>query len=210
LSASDFDKKIKETPNAIILDVRTEEEFAAGHIKGAVNINLYSNNFEKEILKIKKNKSIFVYCLSGGRSSSAAGKLKSNGFNSVFNLNGGMMSWRSAGLEEQKGNISQMPSMSSKDLMSKVSSSKITIVDFYAEWCAPCKIMKPYLEEMERDMSATINILRIDADKNQDLSKELNVDALPTILIYKNGKLKWRNVGFISKEDLLNRIKLIN
>ncbi len=79
--------------NAVLIDVRTIEEFNEGAIEGALNIDVFSPNFQAEIEKLDKNKNYFVVCRSGGRSMSAAGAMESMGFANVTNMAGGMMSW---------------------------------------------------------------------------------------------------------------------
>jgi len=79
--------------NAVLVDVRTIEEFNEGHIEGAINIDVFSPNFQADIEKLDKNKDYYVVCRSGGRSMSAAGAMESMGFTKVYNLAGGMMSW---------------------------------------------------------------------------------------------------------------------
>lgn len=83
----------KDDENAVLLDVRTIEEFSEGHIAEALNIDVFSPNFKEEIEKLDKNKAYYVVCRSGGRSSSAAGAMESLGFKKVSNLDGGMMAW---------------------------------------------------------------------------------------------------------------------
>ena len=82
-----------------------------------------------------------------------------------------------------------------------------TLVDFYAEWCAPCKKMKPYLEEIANDMKDDVKIVRIDADQNKALLQELKIDGLPVLILYQNGKQTWRNDGFIEKNEVVAKIK---
>ncbi len=78
---------------AVLVDVRTIEEFNEGHIEGAINIDVFSPSFQSEIEKLAKNKDYYIVCRSGGRSMSAAGAMESMGFEKVTNLAGGMMSW---------------------------------------------------------------------------------------------------------------------
>lgn len=85
--------EIKENKEAFLLDVRTLEEFNEGHISGAVNIDVFSPNFQVEVEKLNKNKDYYVVCRSGGRSMSACGAMESMGFEKVSNLAGGMMDW---------------------------------------------------------------------------------------------------------------------
>jgi len=79
-----------------LVDVRTPKEFEQGHIKNAININVYDGAFTTKTAKLDKTKPVYVYCRSGARSMKAAGKLKANGYN-VVNLNGGVIGWSRSG-----------------------------------------------------------------------------------------------------------------
>jgi phage shock protein E len=81
-----------------LLDVRTEEEWNAGHLDGAVRIDRFADDFEAELKKLDKSKPVLVYCAAGGRSSDAYDMLVSLGFKQVLDLDGGMRGWRKAGL----------------------------------------------------------------------------------------------------------------
>lgn len=96
LNVSDFAKKISDT-SVVLLDVRTPGEFASGHIAGATNIDFESGTFASDILKLDKNKTYAVYCRSGNRSAQATALMAKDGFKSIFNLNGGIINWQSAG-----------------------------------------------------------------------------------------------------------------
>ncbi len=98
LKLKEFAQKIKETPTAQVVDVRTPEEFSEGYISGAVNIDWNNDRFAEQVSKIDKDKPTFVYCHSGRRSSSAAEKMRAMGFKEVYELSGGIQSWRSTGL----------------------------------------------------------------------------------------------------------------
>lgn len=102
LTATEFNAKIKEIPNAPIIDVRTPAEYAEGHIKNAKNIDWNGNSFDKKTSKLDKSKPVFVYCLAGGRSAAAASKLRESGFKQVYELAGGMKEWRASKLPEVK------------------------------------------------------------------------------------------------------------
>lgn len=88
-----FAKEIKSTPKPQILDVRTPEEFAEGHIDNAVNIDWQNENFVKNTKKLNKNKPVYVYCRSGKRSLKASEKLSALGFKKIYNLDGGYQKW---------------------------------------------------------------------------------------------------------------------
>ncbi len=89
LDASTFQSRLKESPNAVLLDVRTAEEFATGNISGAVNIDFKASDFEQKIAELDKSKTYFVYCLSGIRSAKAADRMGELGFTSLYTLDGG-------------------------------------------------------------------------------------------------------------------------
>lgn len=207
LSAIEFSTKIKELSNPTIIDVRTPDEFSKGHITNANNFDWNGSEFENQIAGLDKSKPVFVYCLSGGRSASAANKMRSDGFKHVFELSGGIMKWRGANLPEttEKTVISNGMSREQFDVL--VNSDKLVLIDFYADWCAPCKKMKPYLDEISNDMADKVLIIRINADDNQSLCKELKIDALPTLQLYKNKTLSWTNTGFIDKAEVVKQLQ---
>lgn len=207
LSATEFADKIKELPTATIIDVRTPDEFSKGHLANANNYDWNGNEFDKQIAPLDKSKPVFVYCLSGGRSSSAANKMRSDGFKEVYELSGGIMKWRAANLPETTDNAVVSNGMSKQQFDALLSSDKLLLIDFYADWCAPCKKMKPYLEEISKDMADKVVVIRINADDNQALCKELKIDALPVLQLYKNKTLSWTNTGFIEKAEVVKQLQ---
>ena len=96
LNADGFVSEIKNS-GVVVLDVRTSGEFAAGHIENAINIDVEGMTFDSEIAKLDKNVEYALYCHSGRRSAIAAEKMTKAGFNKVANLEGGIISWQSAG-----------------------------------------------------------------------------------------------------------------
>ncbi len=96
LNVNEFEKKIFSEKNIQLIDVRTPEEYQQGHIKNAININIYDANFEKEIQKLDKSKPVYIYCRSGNRSRSAAQVLAKNGFKTIYDLQGGIGAWQNA------------------------------------------------------------------------------------------------------------------
>ena len=76
------------------------------------------------------------------------------------------------------------------------------IVDFYADWCGPCKALKPSIEQLAEEMKDKITVLTINVDDNQYLSTQLKIDAIPLLHIYKKGALVWQQMGLLPKEEL--------
>ena len=79
---------------------------------------------------------------------------------------------------------------------------KDLFVDFFAEWCGPCKMMKPVLEELKKKMGNKIIILKIDIDKNISLSSEYRIQSVPTLVLWKQGEIIWRQSGALSLNEL--------
>lgn len=96
LAPQNFESKMRETKVYQLLDVRTEGEFSQGHLKDAVSMDYYRNDFKDQLSKLDKNKPVFVYCAVGGRSNAASGIMKSMGFKQVFDLQGGIRAWTQA------------------------------------------------------------------------------------------------------------------
>lgn len=207
LSATEFADKIKELPNATLIDVRTPDEFSKGHIANANNYDWNGTEFDNQIAPLDKSEPVFVYCLSGGRSSSAANKMRSDGFTQVYEMDGGIMKWRGENLPETTDNAVVSNGMSKQQFDALLISDKLVLIDFYADWCAPCKKMKPYLEEISKEMVEKVIVIRINADDNHALCKELKIDALPVLQLYKNKTLSWTNTGFIEKAEVVKQLQ---
>jgi rhodanese-related sulfurtransferase len=97
LSVADYEKKLNETSNEIIVDVRTPEEYQSGHLVNATLINYYDSDFKEQISKLDKSKPVYVYCKAGVRSAKAANILRESGFKEVYDLQGGFDAWSGAG-----------------------------------------------------------------------------------------------------------------
>lgn len=81
------------------------------------------------------------------------------------------------------------------------------LVDFYADWCGPCKTLAPILKEVKAELGGQVKIVKIDVDKNQGLAQKFQVRGVPTLIIYKNGTQKWRQSGVPQISDLIKIIK---
>jgi thioredoxin len=198
-----FAEKISTTQNAQILDVRTPDEFASEHIDNAVNVNWNDEDFATKAATYDKSKPVFIYCLSGGRSKKASEKLQELGFTTIYELDGGIMKWNAEGLSKP---ATKTIGMTSQEYAALLNTDKKVLIDFYAEWCGPCKQMAPYLTKMEKELADKVVIIRIDVDKNKTLVQEMKIDQLPTLLLYENKEVKWKNTGFISETDLKKQL----
>lgn len=205
LEASSFSAKMHEKKdNAVILDVRTPEEFQTGCIQKAQNIDYHSPDFKQRISALDKNKPYFVYCLAGGRSSAAVSYMRENGFKEVYNLGGGIKAWQREGLPIVKKNAytPTQDKISINEYQAMINSKPRVLIDFYAPWCVPCLKMKPFLEELDKELAADVAIIRINTEENKNLSDNLKVQDIPLLVLYDKGKEVWKHQGFIDKEPL--------
>jgi rhodanese-related sulfurtransferase len=209
IPVDEFDKKLNETKDAQLVDVRTPEEYSEGHLKGAINYNLNAGDFDSNLNKLDKNKPVMVYCLAGGRSGEAAEKMKEKGFAEVYNMKGGMMKWNAANKPVEKGtSASANKGMSLAAFNKQITTDKYVLVDYNAKWCKPCKKMVPMLEGVADKRKDKVILVKIDADENKELLKEKGIDAIPVVELYKDGKLIWKHSGEIDETTLLKETKL--
>ena len=85
-----------------------------------------------------------------------------------------------------------------------IRSDKPVLVDFYADWCGPCKAMEPTIKEVAKTVSGKMKIIKVNIDKNEQTARDFNVNAVPTFILFKNGNVLWRHPGMIDKASLLS------
>ncbi len=91
-----------------------------------------------------------------------------------------------------------------------INQDKPVLVDFFAEWCGPCKMLAPILKQVKDSLGDTVSIVKIDVDKNQALAAKYQVKGVPTMLLFKNGKQVWRQSGVLQKDEIINIIQTNN
>ncbi len=204
LSPGAFEKAIS-VGDQLVLDVRTDKEFRLGYIRNAMQANWNdTTEFRKRVQSIDRQKPVYVYCLAGIRSKAAADWMRSQGFTSVIELDGGINAWKkeSRSLE----NPVQEKQLTLEDFSAMVGVNDRVLVDFGADWCPPCRKMQPVLDSLQKDSSLHFKLLKIDAGAQTEIQKKLGINTLPTFFIFKNGQNTWRGEGILSTSELKTRL----
>lgn len=88
-----------------------------------------------------------------------------------------------------------------------IGSDTPVLVDFHAEWCGPCKVQGPILKEVAGELGDKARIIKIDVDKNQEIASRYQVRGVPTLILFKNGRIEWKTSGVADKQQLLQNIR---
>lgn len=182
--------------NSVLIDVRTPEEYAKGSLAAAQNIDWNNKNtFDEKIAKLNPSAPVYLFCQSGGRSAKASLYLQQRGF-IVYELQGGFMQ-----LPEEKkvtpetASSKQNVSLSVAEYKQLTRSHPTVLINFKADWCAPCQAIKPKIEKIAQDEQLGVKVIYIDTDQNKALVKALDVRLIPYFQIYRDGNLIWDRSG---------------
>lgn len=198
ISIEDFELKLNKSVDPQILDVRSSEEYLENHLKGAINLNATDESaFNQTVKTLDKRKPVFVYSINNGRSRKVAEKLRSQNFNEVYELPGGIARWIGAGkpVESTLGS-----GISSSEFQKLIASKDVVLVEVGSKYCGGCKKLKPIVSEVVKDTQ--INLIDVELYNNPELAKTLNIQSVPTLILYKNNKVVWTKSGSISKDDI--------
>ncbi len=97
--------------------------------------------------------------------------------------------------------------MEAQKFMETINGDKPTLVDFYASWCGPCKMMHPVLEDFDKECGEKVNVVKIDVDHHTALSAQFGVQSVPTLILFKKGEVLWKQSGAMSLKVLQENIR---
>lgn len=207
VGAEEF-KSLLDKKEGILLDTRTKQEYERGHIANAHLIDLRDQNVKNELLSLPKDKTLYLYCYSGARSRSVAAFLSQNGYTSIINLTRGIIDWNSKSYPLEKVSAhtatKQKDQYSIEEFNNTIKSDVLVFVDFYAEWCAPCKQMMPMIDALKNEYNGKVKIVKVNSEASAELVKHLSVASVPYLVLYKNGQQVYSKSGKATKEELQN------
>ena len=201
-----FDKDLKTIDDIQLLDVRTTPEFESGHLENAMFANWMDKpEFLRRTEALDKQKPLYIYCLSGGRSAAAAKALRDRGFTNVVDMKGGITSWKQA--SKPIVGAEKVPQISDTEYDGMLQSNKVVLVDFGAVWCPPCRKMESLIQEIEKENASQLALIKIDGGSQDNLMKSKAIEQMPTFIIYKNGAEVWRKSGLLDKKEIQDALK---
>lgn len=211
ISPEDYLRQLVETKNEYLVDVRSAQEFATEHLNNAINIDFNSPEFEQKMDQLDKNRPLFIYCLSGGRSGSAYEKLSKKGFTAVYNMQGGILQWKAKNFPlntTKQAEVSNWIGMTKDEFKQLTNGDIPVLVDFKAVWCGPCKMLKPELDALQEEYKGKIKIIEIDVDKNKSLADDMKIRSIPLMIYYKKGKVEMNIEGYADRNSIKRSLNL--
>lgn len=185
--------KIQNEKNPQIIDARGPEEFALNHINGAVNFNLESKDYAKQIAKLDKTRPVFTYSIGAGRSVWLANDLLKKGFKEAYSLEGGIANWIGNGKPFYANSKSKLTLAEYNTIISE---NKDVLVDIGSIYCGACKKVKPVLETIKTQYGTNLKVIEIDLEDNPQFIADLKIiKVFPTLILYKNGKMVFKKEG---------------
>ncbi len=195
VDVSVFQQSIQKK-DAQVFDVRTAGEFNTGHLHNALQADYTKKGeFIERVQYLDKEQAIYIYCLSGGRSTAAAKWLRENGFREVIELKGGINAWKQAGLPVE--GVADAQQMSVDTFHMAVASGDV-LVDVGAEWCPPCRKMEPVIQAYLKE-NKQVRLLKVDGGRDREVMQAINATSLPTFILYRDGREVWRKQGVSDK-----------
>jgi thioredoxin 1 len=204
LSAEAFRDLVRDS-TGILLDVRTQQEYNNGHLRGSGQMNYYDRDFGNRLLMLSRDEAIFLYCNTGFRSGRAAQFLVQNGYQRVYNMHRGIMEWNYHNLpvERTPGALADTENrFGIEQFREVIGNDTLVFVDFYAPWCAPCRRMMPLIDSLITEYTGQVHILKVNADASRELMRELHITGVPYFILFHRGNVVFHKGGMVTRQEL--------
>ena len=188
-----FYAKIKSQKNPQIIDARGADEFALNHIDRAVNFNLKSEDYEKQVAILNPAQPVFIYSIAAYRSGLLSTELIKRGFSEVCILEGGIASWIGGGKPFYTNLKSKLTLPEYKKI---IADNTYVLVDIGSKYCATCRTVKPILENLRTQYGEKLKIVQIELEESPQVIADLKtVKVFPTLILYQNGEIVFKKDG---------------
>jgi len=204
LTPKEFKAALIKSPKALLIDLRTEKEFTAGHLQGAMNIDCNRQSYKWRVEELDTTVPVFLYCEDGKQSREAALFFRYSGFNVTYELKGGFLQWISEGMTVTPAEIVLPKELTLVEFSRILDLEHYVIVDYYIPWDINCRKMEPVIDELAIKYGAKLKIIRINTDKYKYLATEQGIEVLPTYQFFENGNLTLTLEG-ITKRSVFER-----
>lgn len=211
IPAKEFHDSIKANKAEQLVDVRTAEEFARGNFPKSINIDLQSDDYKEKMKTLDKSKPVYLYCLSGERTKEAADIFAQEGFEYIITMEKGILGLNEGATKPPTARTASKSNASAVSIAqfdSAVANGKNIIVDFYADWCGPCKRMAPVLDELQEQNKENFTLVKVNIDHSRELAAKHGISSIPRLFVYKDGKKVDDVLGFDPNkvEDFKSRL----
>lgn len=194
-----------------IIDVRSPQEYAEGNFPGSINIDFNGADFKEKIATLDKKKPVYVYCLSGNRSKSAMDVFKEAGFEQIVGMEGGVLALNKENSNDvpKNNNAPASAAITPSDYDAYIAQNKNVIVDFYADWCGPCKQMAPVIDQLQKENSEKFTIFKVNIDQSKELAAKFKITSIPRLFVIKDGKQVDDVLGFNAADPEAFKARLL-
>jgi len=194
--------EVASNNNAQIIDLRPKAAFDSGHIANAASFAPNSQELEAYIDLLYKDIPVCIIGANEEDNAKLIGLLKSKGFKSINELDGGMLSWQNANLPISKTEPKKIYPNDTIAFDDAILGEKLVMVDFNATWCKPCKMMQPSIDKVHDTRSSEVIVYSIDVDQFPQYNEKYQIQSIPLVLLFKNGKILHRSEGLLEESKI--------
>jgi rhodanese-related sulfurtransferase len=206
LTVKEFAGILEKAEHPQILDARSAEEFAGNRIKGAISVPVTDRRDADAIVgKLNPDAPTFTYSINSGRGEILAGMLRRAGFREVYALPGGLAAWvgegypiETSGTDDDALTVEQFGRM--------IASGQYILASFGSGYCGGCRRLVPVVEALKKEYAGQLKTVEIKLEENPAIIRDQKIEALPTLILFRQAAPVWRHRGFISGEELSQTI----